>query len=161
MIRRIPRADLMVLYGLVSDKYKTKRAIGIGLGLWMDLRTLITAREERDASIIWNHQDQWQIQSWRFYAILAIHVLETKAGDIMYMFVDKKNPLTPETLQRMLNHGLEIDRDPSGLLSQMIVYDGFFCHLALLGTMGGLYPDALRSKLLTLEFYGSWFHFPE
>nr|GEZ20964.1 hypothetical protein [Tanacetum cinerariifolium] len=50
----------------------------------------------------------------RFYALLAIHVLETEAGDIMYMFVDKKYPLTPETLQRMLNHGLEIDRDLSG-----------------------------------------------
>nr|GFA05630.1 aminoacyl-tRNA synthetase, class 1a, anticodon-binding [Tanacetum cinerariifolium] len=108
------RADLMVLYGLVLDKYKTKRAIGIGLGLWMDLRILITSREERDASIIWDDQDQWQIQSWRFYAILAIHVLETEAGDIMYMFVDMKYPLTPTTLQRMLNHGLEIDRDPSG-----------------------------------------------
>nr|GFA08555.1 hypothetical protein [Tanacetum cinerariifolium] len=93
------RADLMVLYGLVLDKYKTERAIGIGLGLWMDLRTLITAMEERDASIIWNHQDQWLIRSWRFYAIPAIHVLETEAEDIMYMFVDKKYPLTPETLQ--------------------------------------------------------------
>nr|GFD00878.1 hypothetical protein [Tanacetum cinerariifolium] len=50
----------------------------------------------------------------RFYAIPAIHVLETEAGDIMYMFVDEKYPLTPETPQRMLNHGLEIDRDPSG-----------------------------------------------
>nr|GFA90398.1 hypothetical protein [Tanacetum cinerariifolium] len=39
---------------------------------------------------------------------------ETKAGDIMYMFVDKKYPLTPETIQRMLNYGLEIDRDSSG-----------------------------------------------
>nr|GEU77206.1 hypothetical protein [Tanacetum cinerariifolium] len=57
------RADLMVLYGLVSDKYKTERAT---------------------------------------------------AGDIMYMFVDKNYPLTPETIQQMLNHGLEIDRDPSG-----------------------------------------------
>nr|GEX07186.1 putative reverse transcriptase, RNA-dependent DNA polymerase [Tanacetum cinerariifolium] len=57
------RADLMGLYGLVSNKYKTERAT---------------------------------------------------AGDIMYMFVDKKYPLTPETLQRMLNHCLEIDRDPSG-----------------------------------------------
>nr|GEU69397.1 xylulose kinase-1 [Tanacetum cinerariifolium] len=63
------RADLMVLYGLVLDKYKTERATRI--------------------------------------------VLETEAGDIMYMFVDKKYPLTPETLQRMLNHGLEIDRDLS------------------------------------------------
>nr|GFA33186.1 aminoacyl-tRNA synthetase, class 1a, anticodon-binding [Tanacetum cinerariifolium] len=110
------RADLMVLYGLVLDKYKTERATGIGLGLWMDLRILITYREERDASIIWDDQDQWQIQSCRFYAIPAIHVLETKAGDIMYMFVDKKYPLTPATLQRMLNHDLEIDRDPSDLL---------------------------------------------
>nr|GEX60385.1 JmjC domain-containing protein [Tanacetum cinerariifolium] len=57
------RADLMVLYGLVLDKYKTKRATSIGLGFWMDLRTLITTREERDASIRWDDQDQWQIQS--------------------------------------------------------------------------------------------------
>nr|GEW13096.1 hypothetical protein [Tanacetum cinerariifolium] len=78
------RADLIVLYGLVSD---------------------IKQREL---------QDQWQVQSWRFYALPAIHVLETEAGDIMYMFVDKKYPLTPETIQRMLNHGLEIDRDPFG-----------------------------------------------
>nr|GEW11475.1 hypothetical protein [Tanacetum cinerariifolium] len=84
------RADLMVLYGLVLDK------------------------EERDASIIWDDQDQWQIWSWRFYALPAIHVLETEARDIMYMFVDKKYPLTPKTIQRMLNHGLEIDRDPFG-----------------------------------------------
>nr|GEV39836.1 Gag-Pol polyprotein [Tanacetum cinerariifolium] len=31
--------------------------------------------------------DQWEIRSWRFYALPTIHVLETKAGDIMYMFV--------------------------------------------------------------------------
>nr|GEV33106.1 hypothetical protein [Tanacetum cinerariifolium] len=108
------RANLMVLYRLVSDKYKIERATGIGLGLWMDLRTLITTREERDPFIIWDDQDQWQICSWRFYALPAFHILETEAGDIMYMFVDKKYPLTPETIQRMLNHGLEIDRDPSG-----------------------------------------------
>nr|GEX05446.1 hypothetical protein [Tanacetum cinerariifolium] len=110
------RADLMVLYGMVSDKYKLERATGIGLGLWSDLRTLITAREDIDASIIWDDQDQWEIRSWRFYALPAIHVLETKAGDIMYMFVDKKYPILQATIQRMLNHGLEIDRDPSDLL---------------------------------------------
>nr|GEZ86978.1 hypothetical protein [Tanacetum cinerariifolium] len=31
-----------------------KKATGIGLGLLSDLRTLITAREDRDASIIWD-----------------------------------------------------------------------------------------------------------
>nr|GEY45224.1 hypothetical protein [Tanacetum cinerariifolium] len=106
----------MVLYGMVSDKYKLERATGIGLGLWSDLQTLITAREDRDASIIWDDQDQLEIRSWRFYALLAIHVLETEAKDIMYMFVDKKYPILPATIQRMLNYGLEIDRDPSDLL---------------------------------------------
>nr|GEV76535.1 hypothetical protein [Tanacetum cinerariifolium] len=110
----VGRADLMVLYGMVSDKYKLERATGIGLGLWSNLWTLITAREDRDASIIWDDQDQWEIRSWRFYAFPAIHVLETKAGDIMYMFVDKKYLILPTIIQRMLNHGLEIDRDPSG-----------------------------------------------
>nr|GFA34818.1 aminoacyl-tRNA synthetase, class 1a, anticodon-binding [Tanacetum cinerariifolium] len=57
----VGRVDLMVLYGMVSDKYKLERATGIGLGLWLDLRTLITAREDRDASIIWDDQDQWEI----------------------------------------------------------------------------------------------------
>nr|GEV36044.1 aminoacyl-tRNA synthetase, class 1a, anticodon-binding [Tanacetum cinerariifolium] len=100
------RADLMVLYGIVLDKYKVERATCIGLGLWLDLRTLINAREDIDASIIWDDQDQWEIQSWRFYALPAIHVLETEAGDIIYMFMDKTYPLTPEMIQRMLNHGL-------------------------------------------------------
>nr|GEU28969.1 putative ribonuclease H-like domain-containing protein [Tanacetum cinerariifolium] len=57
------RANLMVLYGLVSDKYKIERATCISLGLWIDLRILIASREERDASIIWDDQDQWQIWS--------------------------------------------------------------------------------------------------
>nr|GEZ75633.1 hypothetical protein [Tanacetum cinerariifolium] len=90
LVSDICRADLMVLYGMVSDKYKIERATSIGLGLWSDLRTLITAREYRDAFIIWDVQDQWEIRSWRFYALPAIHVLETEAGDIIYMFVDKK-----------------------------------------------------------------------
>nr|GFD05366.1 hypothetical protein [Tanacetum cinerariifolium] len=66
--------------------------------------------EDRDASIIWDDQDQWEIRSWRFYAFPAIHVLETEAGDIMYMFVDKKYPILLATIQRMPNHGLEIYR---------------------------------------------------
>nr|GEX86992.1 hypothetical protein [Tanacetum cinerariifolium] len=67
-------------------------------------------------SLSLDDQDQWEIRSWRFYALLAIHVLETEAGDIMYMFVDKKYPILLATIQRMLTHGLEIDQDPFDLL---------------------------------------------
>nr|GEV13639.1 hypothetical protein [Tanacetum cinerariifolium] len=35
----VGRADLMVLYGMVSIKYKLERAIGIGLGLWINGRS--------------------------------------------------------------------------------------------------------------------------
>nr|GFC32805.1 aminoacyl-tRNA synthetase, class 1a, anticodon-binding [Tanacetum cinerariifolium] len=54
--------------------------------------TLNTVKEDRDVSIIWDDQDQWEIRSWRFYPLPAIYVLETEAGDIIYMFVDKKYP---------------------------------------------------------------------
>nr|GEV57152.1 hypothetical protein [Tanacetum cinerariifolium] len=47
-------------------------------------------------------------------SLALVSDIQTEAGDIIYMFVDKKYPLTPETIQRMLNHGLEIDRDPAG-----------------------------------------------
>nr|GEU48325.1 ribonuclease H-like domain-containing protein [Tanacetum cinerariifolium] len=94
----------LVSLSLISDI-----PIRIGLGLWSDLWMLITAREDRDASIIWDDQDQWEIRSWRLYALPVIHVLETEAGDIMYMFVDKKYLILPATIQRKLNHGLEID----------------------------------------------------
>nr|GEU86873.1 putative ribonuclease H-like domain-containing protein [Tanacetum cinerariifolium] len=130
-----PEAEFKRYLRQASDDDEPTNPVSLAL---MDLRTLITTREEHDPSIIWDDQDQWQIRSWRFYALPAIHILETKAGDIIYMFIDKKYPLTPETIQRMLHHDLEIDRDPAGLMSQMIVYDGFFCHLALRGTMGGL-----------------------
>nr|GEV55163.1 putative ribonuclease H-like domain-containing protein [Tanacetum cinerariifolium] len=84
-------------------------------------------------SLALDDQDQWQIRSWRFYAIPAIHVLETEVGDIMYMFVDKKYPLTPATLQQMLNHGLEIDRDPSDWCSSISAWL-FFTHVSRLMT---------------------------
>nr|GEW19659.1 hypothetical protein [Tanacetum cinerariifolium] len=81
------RADLMVLYRMVSDKYKLERATGIGLGLWSDLRTLITVREDRDAIS---------------YGMIRISG-RSEDGDFMLFL-----------LFMMLNHGLEIDRDPSG-----------------------------------------------
>nr|GEX44021.1 hypothetical protein [Tanacetum cinerariifolium] len=117
----------------------------------MDLRILITSREERDASIIWDDQDQWQIRSWRFYALPAIHVLETEAGDIMYMFIDKKYPLTPETIQRMLNHGLEIDRDLSAIhivIVAEVVLDWCF---SLLGFLLLLQADNLPFSTLLVH----------
>nr|GFB41371.1 hypothetical protein [Tanacetum cinerariifolium] len=81
--RTLPKPSQSETAALLFDEddpeAEFKKATGIGLGLWSDLRTLITAREDRDASIIWDDQDQWEIRSWRLYALPAIHVLETEA----------------------------------------------------------------------------------
>ncbi|GJR50764.1 hypothetical protein Tco_1401285 [Tanacetum coccineum] len=73
------------------------------------LGNLIAASETYDASIVWHDQDQWQIHSWHFYGETGVHVLETVAGEIVYMFADKTYPIARSTLQMLLDHGLEID----------------------------------------------------
>nr|GFA47362.1 hypothetical protein [Tanacetum cinerariifolium] len=76
--RTLPRPSQSETAALPFDEddpeAEFKKATGIGLGLWSDLRTLITASEDIYASIIWDDQDQWEIRSWRFYALPAIHV---------------------------------------------------------------------------------------
>ncbi|GKC70441.1 hypothetical protein Tco_1116324, partial [Tanacetum coccineum] len=105
----VGRSDLVILYGLVMTKYADSPASGLGLDLWGSLRNLIAASETYDASIVWHDQDQWQIHSWRFYGETGVHVLETVAGEIVYMFADKTYPIARSTLQMLLDHGLEID----------------------------------------------------
>ncbi|GJU20145.1 hypothetical protein Tco_1153487, partial [Tanacetum coccineum] len=105
----VGRSDLVILYGLVMTKYADSPASGLGLDLWGSLRNLIAASETYDASIVWHDQDQWQIHSWHFYGETGVHVLETVAGEIVYMFADKTYPIARSTLQMLLDHGLEID----------------------------------------------------
>ncbi|GKB49020.1 hypothetical protein Tco_0899773 [Tanacetum coccineum] len=105
----VGRSDLVILYGLVMTKYADSPASGLGLDLWGSLRNLIAASETYDASIVWHDQDQWQIHSWHFYGETDIYVLETVAGEIVYMFADKTYPIARSTLQMLLDHGLEID----------------------------------------------------
>ncbi|GJR87098.1 hypothetical protein Tco_0211109 [Tanacetum coccineum] len=94
---------------LYQAAYADSPASGLGLDLWGSLRNLIAASETYDASIVWHDQDQWQIHSWRFYGETGVHVLETVAGEIVYMFADKTYPIARSTLQMLLDHGLEID----------------------------------------------------
>ncbi|GJZ25773.1 hypothetical protein Tco_0570026 [Tanacetum coccineum] len=85
-----------------------KKAAGIGLVLWGDLKVLMDSPEVNDGSDVWKNQQTWKIQSWKLYSYSGVHVLETVSGLVVHMFVDKKYPLSVNLIERMLDHQLEI-----------------------------------------------------
>ncbi|GJX79527.1 hypothetical protein Tco_0327676, partial [Tanacetum coccineum] len=108
ILHLVTRADLMTIYGRVMTFYQDKKAEGVGLVLWGDLKVLMDSPEVNDGSDVWKNQHTWNIQSWKLYSFSGVHVLETVSGLVLHMFVDKKYPLSVNLIERMLDHQLEI-----------------------------------------------------
>ncbi|GJR42114.1 hypothetical protein Tco_1310217 [Tanacetum coccineum] len=108
ILHLVTRADLMMIYGRVMTFYQDKKAEGVGLVLWGDLKILMDSPEVNDGSDFWKNQHTWSIQNWKLYSFSGVHVLETVSGLVIHMFVDKKYPLTTNLIERMLDHQLEI-----------------------------------------------------
>ncbi|GJS37725.1 hypothetical protein Tco_0536107 [Tanacetum coccineum] len=108
ILHLVTRADLMTIYGRVMTFYQDKKAEGVGLVLWGDLKILMDSPEVNDGSDFWKNQHTWSIQNWKLYSFSGVHVLETVSGLVIHMFVDKKYPLTINLIERMLDHQLEI-----------------------------------------------------
>ncbi|GKA10251.1 hypothetical protein Tco_0689684 [Tanacetum coccineum] len=85
----VTRADLMTIYGRVMTFYQDKKAAGVGLVLWGDLKVLMDSPEVNDGSDVWKNQHTWSIQSWKLYSFSGVHVLETVSGLVFTWFVDK------------------------------------------------------------------------
>ncbi|GJR38778.1 hypothetical protein Tco_1214462 [Tanacetum coccineum] len=114
ILHLVTRADLMTLYGRVMTFYQDKKANGVGLVLWGDLKVLLDSPEVNDGSDVWKNQHTWSIQSWKLYSFSGVHVLETVSGLVLHMFVDKKYPFSVSLIERMLDHQLEIYRGTVG-----------------------------------------------
>ncbi|GJX77156.1 hypothetical protein Tco_0323967 [Tanacetum coccineum] len=82
-------------FGWINDK----KAEGVGLVLWGDLKVLLDSPEVNDGSDVWKNQNTWSIQSWKLYSYTGIHVLETVSGLVLHMFVDKKYPLSVNLIE--------------------------------------------------------------
>ncbi|GJS04320.1 hypothetical protein Tco_0320828 [Tanacetum coccineum] len=80
ILHLVTRADLMTIYGRVMTFYQDKKAEGVGLVLWGDLKILMDSPKVNDGI----------------------------SGLVIHMFVDKKYPLTINLIERMLDHQLEI-----------------------------------------------------
>ncbi|GKF32805.1 hypothetical protein Tco_0102603, partial [Tanacetum coccineum] len=72
---------------------------GIDLILWGSLRTMFEENTEDD---LWKNQEEWILKSWNFYDSCRVHILVLEDGTEFYMLVERRYPLTKETLERML-----------------------------------------------------------
>ncbi|GJS55737.1 hypothetical protein Tco_0629099 [Tanacetum coccineum] len=100
--------DLKTFLKIVPDKeriidyerFETITPEGVDLVLWGDLRTMFEANTEDK---LWQNQERWNLKSWNFYENCGVHTLTLEDGTEIHMLVERKYPLTKETLKRMMS----------------------------------------------------------
>nr|GEZ52514.1 hypothetical protein [Tanacetum cinerariifolium] len=98
------KQDVLDLYRLVKERFKTTNPEGYDRLLWGDLKTLFEPSKEDE---IWkNHQD-YTLINWRLYDSCEIHLLLMDTRMSIHMLEEKEYPLTQEMLSRMLSGRLE------------------------------------------------------
>ncbi|GJR87642.1 hypothetical protein Tco_0211653 [Tanacetum coccineum] len=111
------RQDLFHLYDLVMEQYLEITLEGIELILLRDLKIMMeSSTEENDQSDFWNDQQDWEIVNWRLYKACGVYILELKDGTVIHMLVERRYPLSKDLLQRMLDIGLEVERESTAAL---------------------------------------------
>ncbi|GKB55338.1 hypothetical protein Tco_0906091 [Tanacetum coccineum] len=106
------RQDLYHLYNLMMEQYSEITLEGIELILWGDLKIMMeSSTKENDQSDFWSNQQDWKIVTWRLYEACGVCILEFKDGTVIHMLVERRYPLSKDLLQRMLDLGLEVERE--------------------------------------------------
>ncbi|GKF60787.1 hypothetical protein Tco_0177573 [Tanacetum coccineum] len=98
-------------------QYSEVKIEGIELILWGDLKIMMeSSKEENDQSDFWNNQQNWEIVTWRLYEACRVYILELEDGTVIHMLVERRYPLSKDLLQRMLDLGLEVERESTAAL---------------------------------------------
>ncbi|GKB29072.1 hypothetical protein Tco_0868473, partial [Tanacetum coccineum] len=106
------RQDLFHLYDLVMEQYSKVKMEGIDLILWGDLKIMMESSiEENDQSDFWSDQQNWKIVTWRLYKACGVYILELEDGTDIHMLVKRRYPLSKDLLKRMLDLGLDVERE--------------------------------------------------
>ncbi|GJS61287.1 hypothetical protein Tco_0656071 [Tanacetum coccineum] len=112
----LDRQDLFHLYELMMEQYSEITLEGFELILWGDLKIMMeSSTEENDQSDFWSNQQDWKIITWRLYEACGVCILELEDGIVIHMLVERRYPLSKELLQRMLDLGLEVERESYAL----------------------------------------------
>ncbi|GKA27519.1 hypothetical protein Tco_0713687 [Tanacetum coccineum] len=111
------RQDLYHLYNLMMEQYSEITLEGIELILWGDLKIMMeSSTEGNDQSDFWDDQQDWKIVIWRLYEACGVCILEFEDGTVIHMLVERRYPLSKDLLQRMLDLGLEVERESTAAL---------------------------------------------
>ncbi|GJS26215.1 hypothetical protein Tco_0486835 [Tanacetum coccineum] len=117
LYEKIKRDDLNAIYQLVMDKYQDEIPEGFDRVLWGDLMVLKimmeSSTEGNEQSDFWSGQQDWKIVTWRLYESCGVCILEFEDGIVIHMLVERRYPLSKDLLQRMLDLGLEVERESS------------------------------------------------
>ncbi|GJS98588.1 ribonuclease H-like domain-containing protein [Tanacetum coccineum] len=97
-----PDGDYLVIYRANGNF----RAFNYLIEIMMESST-----EENDQSDFWSNQQDWKIITWRLYEACGVCILELEDGIVIHMLVERRYPLSKELLQRMLDLGLEVERE--------------------------------------------------
>ncbi|GJZ59982.1 hypothetical protein Tco_0615798 [Tanacetum coccineum] len=100
ILHLLDRQDLSKLYGMVVKHYEVNPLAGNGLLLWGDLHVLFDSTSGGSSVEVWNDQQEWVIYRWKLFPFSGVHVLETFAGKILYMFADTPYPSVLHSLMR-------------------------------------------------------------
>jgi hypothetical protein len=107
--------DLLTLNDLVHKFYANHTPTGSGLYLLGDLRVLFDSSTPTGSGYdIWKNNQRWKFQSWKFYPLPYVHVLETTSRLRLIMDIGKRYPLTVSLMEKILQQQLEIPPDPVG-----------------------------------------------
>ncbi|GKB22238.1 hypothetical protein Tco_0856161 [Tanacetum coccineum] len=143
------RQDLFHLYDLIRDQFSEVTLDGFELILWGDLKIMMeSSTEGNEQSDFWSGQQDWKIVTWRLYESCGVCILEFEDGIVIHMLVERRYPLSKDLMQRMLDLGLEVERESSVALDLIRV----FTYLALL-------CEELASHdqtVLAAEVYSVW-----
>ncbi|GKC51414.1 hypothetical protein Tco_1074159, partial [Tanacetum coccineum] len=108
------RQDLFYLYALMREQYSEVTLDGLALILWGDLKIMMeSSTEGNEQSDFWSSQQDWKIVTWRLYESCEVCILEFEDGIVIHMLVERRYPLSKDLLQRMLDLGLEVERESS------------------------------------------------
>ncbi|GKA09738.1 putative ribonuclease H-like domain-containing protein [Tanacetum coccineum] len=106
MLQNIDREDLETLWKLVKGKHgNTRPEEAYERVLWDDLKVMFEPDVESE---VWRNLQGYNVTVWKLFSSSGVHFVRFQNLHI-FMLVEKKYPLTPVTITKMLNKKLQTD----------------------------------------------------